>query len=391
MDKNVTYVGMDVHKKSIDIAMAESGRNGEVRHYGTIPSTLAALDKIIRKLQSGGSELRFVYEAGPCGFEIYRHLFEKKLDCVVIAPSMTPKKSGDRVKTDKRDSISLARLHRAGELTEIHVPDREDEAMRDLVRAREDIIYARTKAKAQLSAFLLRNGYKYSGRATWCKAHLRWLAEQRMNHPAQQVTFQEYVSHVESLNQRVKRIEIEIENLVESWRLKSVVKGLMSLRGISLISSCTIVSELGNIHRFNHPKKLMSFLGLVPSEHSSSDKIRKGSITKTGNSHVRRVLIESAWAYRFQARVSIALRKRQEDLPDYINQISWKAQLRLCKRYQKFLMRGKTKQKTLVAIARELVGFIWDIAMQIENGKATGDAKPIDSLIRGISQAVPIA
>lgn len=390
MSKNVTYVGMDVHKKSIDIAIAESGRDGEIRHYGTISSTVSALDKMIRKLQSGGSKLRFVYEAGPCGFEIYRHLSERKLDCVVIAPSMTPKKSGDRVKTDKRDSISLARLHRAGELTEIHVPDREDEAMRDLVRAREDIIYARTKAKSQLAAFLLRNGHKYYGKANWGKAHLRWLAELRMIHPAQQVTFQEYVDHVESLNQRAKRIEAEVEHLVESWRLKEVVKGLMALRGISLISACTIASELGDIHRFNHPKKLMSFLGLVPSEYSSSDKIRKGPITKSGNAHVRRVLIEGAWAYRFQARVSIALRKRQEDLPDYINQISWKAQLRLCKRYRKFMMRGKTKQKTLVAIARELVGFIWDIATQIESGKSTGNVNPLEPLTLGISQAIPI-
>lgn len=390
MERKLLYIGMDVHKKSIEIAIAESGREGEIRHYGAIPSTMEALDKAIRKLQSRGHQLRFVYEAGPCGFEIYRYLTSRQMDCAIIAPSLIPKQSGDRIKTDKRDAIALARLHRAGELTEIHVPDAEDEAMRDLIRAREDIVYARTKSKAQLGAFLLRNGHNYQGGSNWTQAHLRWLAELRMSHPAQQFTFQEYVDSVQNLDQRVKRIESEIERLVESWQMKQVVFALMSFRGISRITACTIASELGDIRRFDHPKSLTRYLGLTPSEYSSGEKTKRGGITKTGNPHVRRVLIESAWAYRFQARVSNALRKRQENLPEYVNAISWKAQLRLCHRYKKLLLRGKGRQKTLVAIARELVGFIWDVATQVSKESGPPKRMKLNQKMMEISQAVPI-
>lgn len=365
MSKKVNYIGMDVHKKSIEIAIAEEGRKGEVRQYGSIPSTMAALDKAIRKLNSKGATLKFVYEAGPSGFEIQRYLSQKGLNCAVIAPSLIPKKSGDKVKTDRRDAMMLAKLHRAGELTEVYVPDRDDEAMRDLIRAREDAVYARTKAKAQLSAFLLRKGHNYRGTTNWTKAHLRWLADLKMAHPVGQITFQEYVDTVQAAENRVKRFEVEVERLLDSWKMAPVVKALMGLRGIRLITACTIASELGEIKRFDHPKSLMCYLGLTPTEYSSGEKTKKGKITKTGNPHVRRVLVESAWAYRFNARVSNSLRIRQQDLPDYVNEISWKAQLRLCSRYRKMILGGKGRQKTLVAIARELVGFIWDIATKV--------------------------
>ncbi len=365
MKKKVQYIGLDVHKKSITVAIADDGRDSEVRLYGNISNSMTALGKLIRNLLSSGCHLEFVYEAGPCGYEIYRYLKEKKISCTVIAPSMTPKKSGDKVKTDRRDAINLARLHRAGELTEVHVPEAEDEAMRDLTRAREDMMNARKRAKAQLGAFLLRHGHNYTGGTNWTKAHLRWLAEQRMEHPAQQITFQEYLDTISELDARVNRIDDQVRLLMDQWKLKPVVDALQSLKGVSIVAASTIVSELGDICRFDNPKQLMSFLGLVPSEYSTGERKKKGGITKTGNSHVRRILVECSWAYRFQARVTKDLRKRQQDLHTSINDISWKAQLRLCQRYQKLLAKGKSKNKTLIAIARELSGFIWAISKQV--------------------------
>ena len=365
MEKKIQYIGLDVHKKTINIAMADEGREGEIREYGNISSSMTSFGKLVRKLKSSGNKLEFVYEAGPCGYEIYRFLKEQNLNCTVIAPSMTPKKSGDKVKTDRRDAIMLARLHRAGELTRVYVPEADDEAMRDLTRLREDIVTARKKAKAQLGAFLLRHGHNYTGGKNWTKAHLRWLAELRMVHPARQITFQEYVDTISEMDNRVNRIEEQVRLLTDQWQLKPVVEALQSLRGISMTASTGIVSELGDICRFDNPKQLMSFLGLVPSEYSSGERTKKGKITKSGNTHARRMLVECAWAYRFQARVTKELRKRQQDLPKEINDISWKAQLRLCGRYQKLIAKGKTKNKVLIAIARELVGFIWAISKEV--------------------------
>lgn len=390
MSKKISYIGMDVHKKSIEIAIAEEGRNGETRQYGSIPATMLSLDKAIRKISSKGTTLKFVYEAGPSGFEIQRYLTQKGFNCAVIAPSLIPKKSGDKVKTDRRDAMMLAKLHRAGELTEVYVPDRDNEAMRDLIRAREDAVYARTKAKAQLSAFLLRHGHNYRGGTNWTKAHLRWLADLKMSHPVGQISFQEYVDTVQATENRVKRFEVEIERLLVGWKMEPVVKALMGLRGIQLITACTIASELGEITRFEHPKSLMCYLGLTPSEYSSGEKTKKGKITKTGNPHVRRVLVESAWAYRFSARVGKSLRVRQEDLPEFVNEISWKAQLRLCNRYRKMILDGKGKQKTLVAIARELVGFIWDIATKVLAHEELTPNRVLTNKELGISRPVPI-
>jgi len=360
------FVGMDVHKNSIEIALAEEGRDGEVRRYGQIDGSLTALDKAVRKLISKGCYLHFVYEAGPCGYKIYRHLTSKGLDCIVAAPSRVPKKSGDRVKNDRRDAVSLARLHRAGELTSIYVPLAEDEAMRDLVRAREDAKGDEKKAKQRLLAFLLRSGHRYSGKAYWSQAHMRWLSDIKMPHRAQQIVLQEYIDAITVCRHRVKRLTDQIRELLPEWRMLPVVKALQSLRGVSLIVATTTIAEIGDLKRFKSPVDLMSYLGLVPSEHSSGEKTKRGSITKSGNGHARRVLVEAAWAYRLPARVSRVLLKRQEELPQNICDISWKAQLRLCSRYRRLWAKGKVKQVVVTAVARELCAFMWAIANEIK-------------------------
>ena len=365
MEHSIMFVGLDVHKDSIDIALANDGRKGEVRLYGTIGGDLSSLDKAIRKFRRSGTELRFVYEAGPCGYDIYRHLTAEGFYCDVIAPSMTPKKRGDRVKTDRRDAVSLARLHRAGELTPVYVPCKEDEAMRDLIRGREDAVKTTRHARQRLGAFILRHGFRYSGRSRWGAAHMRWLADIRMPHPAQQIVLQEYIRGVEECAERVDRLTGQISELLPAWRMYPVVAAFQALRGVAPIVASTMVAEIGDLGRFENPRQLMAYLGLVPSENSSGQTIRRGGITKTGNGHARRALIEAAHAYAFPARVSKALRRRQEDLPGEIRDIAWKAQVRLCGRFRKLMARGKNKNRTVTAIARELSGFMWAIAREV--------------------------
>ena len=327
--------------------------------------TRLALDKVIRKLQSTARTLRVVYEAGPCGYAIYRHLSAKKIDCTVIAPSMTPKKSGVRVKTDRRDAISLARLHRAGELTPVYVPRQDDEAMRDLSRAREDAKRAETRARQQLQALLLRHDIRYTGKSAWSAPHLRWLSNIKLPHPAQQVAFQEYVTAIDEAAQRVERLTKQITELLPSWRMAPVVEALQAMRGVALVTAVCMVAEVGDLTRFTNPRQLMAYLGLVPSEHSSGERRRQGAITKAGNSHVRRMLVESAWAYRLPARVAPIIQKRQEKVPKPVREIAWKAQLRLCARYRRLSGKGKTKQLIVTAIARELAAFMWAIAREV--------------------------
>lgn len=365
MRKSIKFIGLDVHKESIQVAIAEDGRKGETMLYGSIPNTQLHIDKLIRKLRSKSTELRVVYEAGPTGYGIYRQLKAQNIDCVVVAPSLIPQKSGDRVKTDRRDAMNLARLHRSGDLTEVYVPNEEDEAIRDLTRAREDAKINAKKAQQRLNAFLLRNSRIYTGKTRWNKTHFAWLAEQSMPHPAQQSALQEYIDTLLEANNRIDRLTKEIHSEIDHWRLEPVARAIQSLRGVSLIVAVTTLAELGDISRFNNPKQLMAYLGLVPSEHSSGPKTKRGSITKTGNGHVRRVLTEAAWAYRFKARKSLHILRRQKELPESICEIAWKAQLRLCGKYRKLINR-KITQVVVTAVARELIGFIWAIAKEVE-------------------------
>jgi len=357
---------MDVHKKTITVATADEGRQEKPRVYGTIANELDALDKFCRKMVSSANRLYFVYEAGPCGYGIYRHLTHKGFDCMVAAPSMIPRKSGDRIKNDNRDAVMLARLHRAGELTAVYVPDARDEAMRDLTRAREDAVRASRKAKQQLGAFLLRNRLTFTGKSKWSKAFFTWLSNIAMPYPAQQVALQEYIDTVHENCNRVDRLTDQIRQLVPGWRLGPIVSALQTARGVSLIVAVTILAELGDLSRFDKPSQLMAYLGLIPSEHSTGLSIKKGGITKTGNCHARRVLVEAAWSYRMPARVSRSLSKRQEGVPTQVCQIAWKAQLRLCARFRRLAARGKSKQKVVTAIARELSAFLWAMAKQVQ-------------------------
>jgi transposase len=285
---------------------------------------------------------------------------------MVAAPSMIPKKSGDRIKNDRRDAKMLARLHRAGELTAVYVPDERDEAMRDLTRAREDAVLATRKAKQRLSAFLLRNRVIYTGRTRWSKDFFNWLSDIAMPFPVQQVVLQEYIDTVNDNLKRVERLTEQIRLQVPSWRLAPIVSALQAARGVSLIVATTLLAELGDLSRFDNPSQLMAHLGLVPSEYSSGESIKRGGITKTGNGHARKVLVEAAWAYRLQARVSRPLLKRQQKLPDRICQIAWKAQLRLCARFRRLTAQGKAKQLVVTAIARELSAFLWAMAKQVQ-------------------------
>jgi transposase len=351
---------------SVDVAIAEAGSGAEVRYYGRIGGDLEALDKVTRKLRVQGAELRFAYEAGPCGYQVYRHLTAQGYCCLVAAPALIPRRPGDRIKCDRRDALSLARLFRAGELTSVKVPEADDEAMRDLTRAREDAISVERRAKQRTGALLLRHGRRYPGKTTWGRGHWRWLLQQVMEHPAQQIVLQEYLNAVREASARVQRLAGQIRELIPQWRRGPFVAAYQALRGVSLIVAVTVVAEVGDLSRFNNPKELMAYLGLVPSEHSSGAAVRRGHITKTGNGHARRVLVEAAWAYRLRARVTRPLLQRQEGLPESIRQLAWKAQLRLCARYRRLLARGKAKQTIVTAIARELAAFIWAIGQAVE-------------------------
>lgn len=365
MKKDITYVGLDVHKESISVALAEEGRTAEVTYYGTITGDTASIDKLIKKLAKPGRELHFVYEAGPCGYDIYRQLSKKGYSCCVVAPSKTPRKNGERIKNDRRDAQTLARLHRAGELTAVYVPKEHDEAMRDLVRAREDAVRAKRVARQVLNGFILRHGLRYAGKSHWTQQHMRWLSDIAMPHRAQQLTLQEYINTVNETTQRVKRITEQIQECLPDWQLEPVVKALKALRGVSEIVAVTIVSELGDLGRFDNPRQIMAYLGLVPSEHSSGASTKRGGITKTGNSHVRRALTEAAHTYGHPARVSRKLLDRQEGISPEICSIAWKAQVRLCGRFRKLQARRKNRNKVVTAIARELCGFVWAIARAV--------------------------
>jgi transposase len=365
MEHNIIYVGLDVHKDTIAVAVAEGGDRSEVRDYGKIANTPAALKALCIKLARNGGKLRFCYEAGPCGYGIQRQLSAAGHECVVVAPSLIPRKPGDRIKTDRRDAINLAKLHRAGELTSVWIPDPSHEAIRDLVRARLAAVRVLRQARQQLSGFLLRHGHHYN-RPAWTLMHRRWLAGLKFEQAAHYIVLEDCIAAVEAATARRDRLEAHIEAALEGWSLAPVVKALQSLRGLALVAAATLVAELGDITRFANPRQFMAYLGLVPSEHSSGEARRQGGITKAGNGAARRMLIEAAWSYRFPARISRDLLLRQESLAKPIRDIAWKAQERLCRRYRRLTLAGKLKTVVIAAIARELSGFVWAIAKAMQ-------------------------
>jgi transposase len=364
MNKIVHYIGLDVHKETIAVSIAPQNST-EVRRYGIIGGTLDAVDKLVKKLAQNNVELHLVYEAGPCGFVLCRHLRNKGIHCEVIAPSLIPRKASDRVKTDRRDADQLARLYRAGELTAIHVPDQEDEAIRDLVRARTSGMTDQRQARNRLKGFLLRLGFRYTGKSSWNDAHKRYLSSLVMPQGPQQIAFQEYIHAINDATDRLERLAKAVEDALPGWKWEPVARALMSLRGVQVLTAMTLVAEVGDFSRFDDPRSLMHFFGLTPSEHSSSDKRVQGGITRCGNAHCRRVLTEAAWHYRLPPKVSETIQKRQQGQSKPVRLIAWKAQERLHKRFRQL----SAKKKSVVAataVARELVGFVWAIACKVK-------------------------
>ncbi len=361
------FIGLDTHKESTDVAYVEDDRDSHCLHYGKIQTTKPALIKLARHFSNRfpNTTLHFVYEAGPCGYWVYRLLSSLGHSCYVVAPSLIAKKPGDRIKTDKRDAIMLAQRLKQNDLTPIYVPEPEDEAIRDLSRAREATMHDLNDARYQFKAFLLRNNIRYDGPANWSLKHLRWLTELILPHPCQQIVLQEHLQSVMERQNRLERLDNELSHHVRNWRYYPVVKAIQAMRGVRLRVAVGVIAELGDLTRFDHPRKLMSYLGLVPSEHSSGVHKRTGAITKCGNSRARRLLVEGAHSYRYVAKVSTEMQKRQEGLPKEIIDLAWQAQLRLCRRYARLMHRGKHRSIVVTAIAREMIAYIWAISREI--------------------------
>lgn len=359
------FVAFDVAKLKHAVAVAEDGRRGEVRFLGEIENRPAPIERTIKKLAGKYDRLHVCFEAGPTGYGLYRQVRDLGHDCMVVAPALIPKRPGERVKTNRRDAVTLARLHRAGELTGVWVPDVVHEAVRDLVRARDAGSDDLRRKRQQLLSFLLRHGRIYDGGGHWTVAHRRWLARQAFEHTAQQIVFQERIDAITDAAQRLHRLDEQLAAIVPSWSMAPVVEAYQAMRGASFLVAVIFAAEIGDVRRFDTPPQLMAFLGLVPGERSTGDTVRRSGLTLAGNRRARRALIEGAWTYRFPARVSETLRSRLEDLPKPVRDIAWKAQVRLCARYRRLSATGKKPPVVVAAIAREMAAFLWAIGREV--------------------------
>jgi transposase len=355
------FVAFDTSKLRNAVAIAEAGRSGEVRFLGEIDNTGAATAKLVKNLAAKYGRLTFCYEAGPTGYGLYRQIKRLGHECIVVAPSLIPKGPGDRIKTNRRDALSLVKLLRAGEVTAVWVPDPRHEAMRDLSRARGAAVDDLRSKRQQVTSFLLRQGLHYPGKKTWTKAHMSWLASQKLAHPEQRIAFEEMLLAVRQAGERIERLERAIRTAVPEWSLAEVVTALMAMRGIDLVAATTFLAEIGDLSRFQTPRELMAYLGLVPSEDSTGDTIRRGPITKTGNRRARRILVECSWSYQHPPRVGKKKQDKVAAVPRAIREIAWKAQCRLCARYRALIRKGKLKNVAVTAVAREFAAFIWAI------------------------------
>lgn len=365
------YLGLDVHKEQTTVAIADPGADGEVRHHGSVATSHTSLERVVRRIAKARKiplhSLHVCYEAGGCGMWIARHFAKIGVLCTVIAPSLIPSQSGDKVKTDKKDARKLARLLRAGELTAVRVPDETDEAIRDLCRARVDAHDDLRRARTRVLALLRRLGIRYPGKTHWTGMHWRFLRNLKLEFPAHRVILEEGLLQIEQLLERIERLEVQMELLCESWANKPVVEALMTFRGFKRVAAMMVVSEIGDFVRFTHPRQLMSYLGLTPGEYSSGGKQNQTGITKCGNAHARWILIECATHYRVQPRVSHAMAERQKGKPRWIKEIAWRAQNRLHARFTTLRGRLMHHNKVKVAVARELTAFIWEIGFKLQS------------------------
>jgi transposase len=368
-DHSVAYVALDTSKLRNAVAIAEAGRDGEIRYLGEIDNAPAATAKLARRLAKKHAALTFAYEAGPTGYGLYRQIKSLGHDCIVVAPSLIPHKPGDRVKTNRRDALSLARQLRAGDLTAVWVPDPHHEAVRDLTRARGAAVREQRAKRQQVSALLLRLGLHYPGKTTWGKAHMAWLAGQKLAHLEQRIALEEMLHAVRQAGDRIARLEQAIHAAVPDWSLAPSVTALMALRGVEFIAATTLLAEIGDLTRFRTPRELMAWLGMVPSEHSTGERIRRGPITKTGNRRARSILVECAWSYRHPPRVGRDKLARLEAAPPAVRDIAWKAQSRLTARYRALRRAGKLDVVAVTAVARELAAFIWAVGVAVGSGR----------------------
>jgi transposase len=365
------FVAFDTAKLRNAVAIADAGREGEIRFLGEFENSGVATAKLVRKLAGKHRRLTFCYEAGPTGYGLYRQIKSLGHECIVVAPSLIPRKPGDRVKTNRRDALSLVKLLRAGELTAVWVPDQHHEAIRDLTRARGATALDLRRKRQQLSAFMLRQGLHYpETRRTWTKAHMNWLMSQKLAHAEQRMVFEEMMLAMRQASEREERLMQAIRAAVPEWSLAEVVTALMAMRGMDLIAAATFLAEIGDLSRFRTPTELMAYLGLVPSEYSTGDTTQRGPITKMGNRRARRILVECSWSYQYAPRVGKAKQQKVDAAPEAVGAIAWKAQCRLYRRYRALLRRGKLKTVAITAVAREFAGFIWAVSREINSARA---------------------